>query len=155
MGHAPRSPCLTVAFYAVNKGRVLLIHHKKMNKWLPPGGHVESGESIYDALLREIREETQLDNYVVLGNRSPVKEEGRIIMPAPTFMDIHAVYDGFAHQGLFYFIKATNDKVVLNKEEHNDIRWFTIEEMKKENVISGVIQYSELAIRFVDALDRP
>src|SRR4026208_168306 len=31
----------TVAIFVVHKGQVLLIHHRKLDKWLPLGGHIE------------------------------------------------------------------------------------------------------------------
>jgi len=39
--------------------RVLLLHHRKLNRWLQPGGHADEGESSGEAVaLREAREET-------------------------------------------------------------------------------------------------
>jgi len=35
--------------------------HKWNNKYVMPGGHIELGEKIIDALKREIKEETNLD----------------------------------------------------------------------------------------------
>jgi len=43
------------------KGRVLLCHRRDYDLWNLPGGTVESGESPWDALLREIKEETCLE----------------------------------------------------------------------------------------------
>ena len=37
-------------------GRQLLIHHNKLNMWLPPGGHIEANETPDEALVREIKE---------------------------------------------------------------------------------------------------
>ncbi|RBQ15574.1 NUDIX hydrolase [Spongiactinospora rosea] len=40
-------------------GRVLLIHHRALDRWLLPGGHVEPEDhSLYSAALRELEEET-------------------------------------------------------------------------------------------------
>jgi 8-oxo-dGTP pyrophosphatase MutT (NUDIX family) len=37
----------------------LLVHHRKLGRWLQPGGHTESSDaSAFDAALREAREET-------------------------------------------------------------------------------------------------
>ena len=42
-------------------GEILLVKSPKWrNKWTMPGGHIEPGEKIKDALLREAREETGL-----------------------------------------------------------------------------------------------
>ncbi|MCW4019608.1 MAG: NUDIX domain-containing protein [Candidatus Bathyarchaeota archaeon] len=48
------------------EGRVLLIKsHKWRDQYAVPGGHIELGEKIEDALRREIKEETGLDVYDV------------------------------------------------------------------------------------------
>jgi 8-oxo-dGTP pyrophosphatase MutT (NUDIX family) len=49
----------------------LLVHHKKLGRWLQPGGHTEESDaSVFDAALREVREETGIANLVApLGRR--------------------------------------------------------------------------------------
>ncbi|HEY8999583.1 MAG TPA: NUDIX domain-containing protein [Candidatus Saccharimonadales bacterium] len=49
-----------VTGYVVNPERtkLLMIHHNKLNKWLPPGGHLEPNELPHEGALRETLEET-------------------------------------------------------------------------------------------------
>ncbi len=44
-----------------DKDRVLLCHRRDFDLWNLPGGGVETGESPWDALVREIKEETGLE----------------------------------------------------------------------------------------------
>ena len=60
---------LTGSTWIVNKERtkVLLVHHKKLNKWLQIGGHTEDiDETIKETILREIKEESGLKNLKLL-----------------------------------------------------------------------------------------
>lgn len=51
-------PRWTVSAYLMRGDRVLLVHHKRLNMWLPIGGGIEPGERPAEAVLREVREET-------------------------------------------------------------------------------------------------
>jgi ADP-ribose pyrophosphatase YjhB (NUDIX family) len=46
--------------YIIDNQKVLLIYHPKLQKWLPPGGHVEANETPDEAAIREVMEETGL-----------------------------------------------------------------------------------------------
>lgn len=62
-------PRIRVAGLLVNGGRVLLVHQQKDGRryWLLPGGGVEEGEQLEDALLREITEECGMPPTAIRG----------------------------------------------------------------------------------------
>ena len=55
MAHIHEKIDFTVAIFVVYDGKVLLIHHRKLDKWLPLGGHIELDEDPEMAALREAR----------------------------------------------------------------------------------------------------
>jgi nucleoside triphosphatase len=60
---AQRYPEPTVGALIFNaEGKLFLMSsHKWRGKWVMPGGHIELGERMEDALRREVKEETNLD----------------------------------------------------------------------------------------------
>ncbi len=50
--------CFTASVFLIVDGRVLLVKHKKINKWLGPGGHIDENELPHEAAEREFLEET-------------------------------------------------------------------------------------------------
>lgn len=51
----------TSTVYILENHQVLLIFHKKLGKWLPPGGHMEANEIPPETARREVMEEAGLD----------------------------------------------------------------------------------------------
>ncbi len=58
-----KNPKLTVDGIIINNDKILLIKRKNdpfKDKWALPGGYVEYGETVENAVVREIHEETNL-----------------------------------------------------------------------------------------------
>lgn len=112
----------TASAWIVNesKNKVLLLHHAKLNKWLQPGGHIDSGESVLDAAIREVNEETAVS----------------ILSYSPTIfdVDIHLIParktepDHFHFDVRFLFV-ADDTQPLLISEESNDLKWIPIKEV--------------------------
>ena len=60
MPHIHEKIDFTVSLFIVEGERVLLVHHKKLNCWLPIGGHIELEEDPEQAAYREAKEECGL-----------------------------------------------------------------------------------------------
>ena len=50
--------CVSVYVINPNNGNFLLMNHKKLGKWVQPGGHIELNEDPEEAAIRETFEET-------------------------------------------------------------------------------------------------
>ena len=55
----------TASALIIENDKVLLAHHKKLDVWLYPGGHMEDTETPDEALVREVKEETGLDIEII------------------------------------------------------------------------------------------
>jgi 8-oxo-dGTP pyrophosphatase MutT (NUDIX family) len=122
MAHIHEKIDFTVAIFVVHEGKILLIHHRKLNKWLPLGGHIELDEDPEIAALREGKEESGLD-LELIGDRPPTTEPGTRALIAPRFLDIHRINDTHEHIGMIYLARPKGGAVQLAQEEHHDIRW--------------------------------
>jgi 8-oxo-dGTP pyrophosphatase MutT (NUDIX family) len=122
MAHIHEKIDFTVAIFVVQKDRILLIHHRKLDRWLPLGGHIELDEDPEIAALREAKEESGLD-VELLGERPPTTEAGTRALIAPRFLDIHRITDTHEHIGMIYWARPRNGSLTLSETEHHDIRW--------------------------------
>jgi 8-oxo-dGTP pyrophosphatase MutT (NUDIX family) len=122
MAHIHEKIDLTVVIFVVRDGQVLVVHHRKLNRWLPLGGHVELDEDPEQAALREAREESGLEVELV-GERPPTTSPGTRALIAPRFLDIHRISETHEHIGMIYWARPKAGSVTLAAAEHHDIRW--------------------------------
>lgn len=128
MAHIHEKIDFTVAIFVVQDHKVLLIHHRKLNKWLPLGGHIELDEDPEQAALRETKEESGLA-VELLGERPPTTEPGTRALIGPRFLDIHRINETHEHIGMIYWARPKSGATTLAEEEHHDIRWCSSAEL--------------------------
>ena len=114
--------------YIVNEGKVLLVHHKKMGMWLPPGGHIEENELPTECAVREAKEETGVDILIV----GEEKHHKRVmVMMHPKIVQLEDIEPGHQHIDLVYFarMKDKTQKTRNDDEGVNKVKWFSREEL--------------------------
>lgn len=136
---------LTVGACIVSNGRVLLMLHKKLDKWLFPGGHIDPNETPDEAIIREVREETGLNlklvNFSEL-NQSPEEIEK---LAVPFHANLHNVGD-HDHYCSYYLGIVDNPNFIKNHES-KDLKWFNLEEIKMlRNLPPSIKQMAIFAI---------
>jgi len=105
-------PLATVGALVVSPAnRILLIKtHKWNHKWGVPGGKIDYGERMKDALIREFKEETQLDLKDI--HWGPVQEA---VQSSEFYKDAHFIL-------LNFIAKSQTEHVYLNNEAQ-DYQW--------------------------------
>lgn len=99
--------------------RVLLLHHRKLDRWLQPGGHGDPGETTGEQVaLREALEETGIAG-LALDERAP----------RPLDVDVHQIpargdEPAHEHLDLRYLVRAPEGARVLPAlAELHEVRW--------------------------------
>ncbi|PWU15889.1 MAG: NUDIX hydrolase [Verrucomicrobia bacterium] len=122
MAHIHEKIDFTVSVFVVHESKVLLIHHRGLDQWLPLGGHIELDEDPEAAAHREALEESGLE-VELLGERPPTTGPGTRALIAPRFLDIHRITGTHEHIGMIYWARPKNGNLKLAAAEHHDIRW--------------------------------
>ncbi|WP_207935946.1 NUDIX domain-containing protein [Actinomadura sp. KC216] len=126
---------LVCSGYLVERGRVLLVHHNRFDKWVPPGGHLDPGETFAAAAAREFSEESGLQ--VEALSAQPVihpGDPGATPEPAPFYVDIERP-EGFPIPALtqFFYVKrvdgARGRPVEPQLAEVHDAAWFGLHDL--------------------------
>lgn len=116
--------------------KFLLMHHKKLNRWLQPGGHCDDETNILSVSIKETSEESGIYDI------TPVSLNIFDI-------DIHKIPKNLRdpehfHYDIRFLLKANNDRFIKN-EESNELRWvelrnFDNDEYKLEKSITRMIE---------------
>lgn len=137
----------TATGYVVKDGKTLLINHRKLSKWLPPGGHIRENETPEETLLRELKEETGLDVEIIAEKRGrDVENEVRGLF-IPNHMFLEEIDGKHQHIDLIYFCRPRGGEVKLKTDEHSDIRWFSPEELESSAIPLNVRDFGSQAIK--------
>lgn len=144
----PRAHLTGSAFVMSSDGRrVLLLHHRKLGRWLQPGGHADPGESSGEAVaLREAREETGIA-HLLLHPRAP----------RPFDVDVHDIpahgqEPAHQHLDLRYLVLAPAEAALtLASREARVMRWFSWAELPSLDLDPGLVRGLDKARAYEEA----
>jgi 8-oxo-dGTP pyrophosphatase MutT (NUDIX family) len=104
---------VTASAVVVGARGILLHRHRRLHRWLQPGGHLDPGERPEDGARRECQEETGLTV------RHPT--DG----PVMVHVDVHAAADDHVHLDLRYLVLGPDADPAPPPDESQDVAWFT------------------------------
>jgi 8-oxo-dGTP pyrophosphatase MutT (NUDIX family) len=107
------------------RGCVLLTHHRKLDKWLQPGGHADGDPDILRVALREVREESGL-------------EAIRAVSEGIFDLDIHTIPDRgrereHLHYDVRFRVEADRDAPLALSEESRSLAWVRLDGVARLN----------------------
>lgn len=130
---------------------MLLVHHNRFNRWVPPGGHLEPGETFSEAAARECHEETGLQVEVV--SASPAihpPDSNATPEPVPFYVDVER--EGFRIPALvqFFYLRLLDAsslaRAKAQESEVYGLGWFNADELMTLPTFDQVRSLSQHAL---------
>jgi ADP-ribose pyrophosphatase YjhB (NUDIX family) len=127
----PQRPFLAVSAAIMRDGKVLAVRRARkpaLNLYTMPGGVVETGETLFEAVKREVREETamEIEPVALAGHREAIMRD------AQGKVERHFIILCFA-------ARWVSGEPVLN-EELDDARWLALEELGALRTTEGLTE---------------
>jgi ADP-ribose pyrophosphatase YjhB (NUDIX family) len=131
----PPTRDFTATTFVVHEGRTLLLLHRKLGKWFPPGGHIDPHELPDHAALREVHEETGLEVELLAcgGILGPVR-----VLPQPYCILLEDIGPGHQHIDLIYFARVCGGSLAPAEREARAWRWLTWEELADPEIAEDI-----------------
>jgi 8-oxo-dGTP pyrophosphatase MutT (NUDIX family) len=100
--------------------RALLLHHRKLDIWVQPGGHADGDGDLAAVALREAEEETGLRGLRIEGG---VFDLDRHQIPARGSEPAHYHYD------VRFVVRAGDDEAFVANEESHALKWIPVRDI--------------------------
>lgn len=113
----------------------VLVHHKKLNQWFQPGGHIENDTDVLAAAKREAIEETGIRQLQIVSTH--IFDIDVHLIPANKSMPQHWHFDI-----RFAFLANTAVQPHVSDESH-DVRWILLEELARLNNDESITRMAE------------
>ncbi len=120
--------------FIVKDKKVLMTWNKKVNNWIPIGGHIEANELPCSSVIREAKEESGLDIELV----SPRDKSKNSNMIQPIQIQLDHIKDDHKHINLVYLGLVKQGECFKLDDEGKELRWFSREDLEKEDLIPNV-----------------
>jgi 8-oxo-dGTP diphosphatase len=127
----PSQPIVGVGVIIVNSGKLVLVKRgvePALGKWSFPGGAVELGENVRDAVIRETKEEIGLDVYIT--KDSPIDAYDILTLDKKGLLKFHFV--------LLHFLAKPKNGVLKPASDVLDAKWVPFDEVENYDLATSV-----------------
>ena len=155
---------LTVSAVTIANGHTLLIDHKRIGAWLPPGGHVENNEMPHEGAIREVFEETGVIVEIISEKLPDTGDSNAYLLPNPLCTHaVRATEKGvdLYHFDIVYLCRPLMQDVELDAElalplivrndEVHSARWVKLEDMAELKLAKNVVEVFALAAKRLES----
>ena len=132
-----------------DKYKVLLHCHKKLGIWIAIGGHIERNENPAEAVLREAKEETNLEIKILSSNalikNKNVSELPKMMALIEEKVPAYNNEKAHLHMDCIYFAICQNPKQIKMDGEY---RWFSKKDLQKGQLEEEVFILAKRALDY-------
>jgi 8-oxo-dGTP pyrophosphatase MutT (NUDIX family) len=134
---------MTGSAWIVNRAgtHTLLTHHKKLNKWLQPGGHADGDSDILQVAKREADEESGLISLKIETDQIFDIDIHQIPARAHELQHLH-------HDIRFVFRAAESEDFIVSEESH-DLAWVEITRLEEYNSEESVRRMAQKWLKVI------
>lgn len=125
-----------------SRTRALLIHHRKLGKWLQLGGHIEDDADLRAAALREAREESGLRSLRFASRTIYDLDVHRI--PSRADETAHDHYD------VRFALEADPSEPLIEGAESHALAWIPLADIERYGVDESVLRLARKTSRLTD-----
>jgi len=114
-----------------DQSQCVLIHHRKLGRWLQPGGHADGNSNVVAVARREVQEETGLSELELNSTANALTPLDLDVHRIPARVDASGslIEDAHDHHDFRFLFRAAADQPLVLSEESNAVRWFTHQEV--------------------------
>ena len=130
----PVQPIVGVGAVVVDSGKILLVQRgvePSLGKWSFPGGAVELGEAVRDAVVRETQEETCID--IELIQDTP--------LDAYDILELDQQGRLWYHYVLLQFLAKPKQGTLKPTSDAKDAKWVLLKEVDKYDLAESVCHF--------------
>ncbi|MBL7014541.1 MAG: NUDIX hydrolase [Candidatus Marinimicrobia bacterium] len=118
-----------------NRDSVLLMHHRKLDKWLQLGGHADGNSNIKSVALKEAQEESGLLKLDFSSNA--IFDLDIHLIPARSNEPEHFHYD------IRYHLFADDSIPIIKNHESFDLEWIPLNQVQKYTAEESILRMVE------------
>ncbi|HEY9715512.1 MAG TPA: NUDIX domain-containing protein [Chroococcales cyanobacterium] len=145
----------TASGVVICREHILLVHHKRLDAWVPPGGHIEPGEFPHETVIREVLEETGVNVEIY---SPPLPETGdpeAFFLPGPIciqsvlareksgpvyHLDIAFICAPVGHSPYGDRLAADQLPIIIRVDEVHDAQWVPFADLGHIKLAKNVLE---------------
>ena len=125
-----------------NRTHVLMLHHRKLDLWLQPGGHADGNSDIHDVVIKETSEESGIS----------VKDI-KLLSSEIFDVDIHTIYPNqydnrHEHYDIRFLLEIDDALAIPGNDESHQIGWVALNRVSQFNNFRSLYRMTQKTRRY-------